>query len=88
MSTKVRKHKVTGDYFDTGLKEKEVSYSKYSSDSEDRQKVLLRLWTLGEIVTSIASAGLTIKGLDEEPNLSSDTFDKGIPKTFTIVAKK
>jgi 2-polyprenyl-3-methyl-5-hydroxy-6-metoxy-1,4-benzoquinol methylase len=87
-TAKVRKHKVTGDYFDTELKEKDVAYSKYSSDSESTQKVLLRFWTLGEIITSIANSKLVIKSLDEEPNSSSDAFDKGIPKVFTIVAKK
>ncbi len=87
-TAKVRKHKVTGDYFNTSLKEKDVSYSKYSSNSESTQKVLLRMWNLGEIVTSIADGGLIIKSLEEEPNLSSDIFDKNIPKTFTVVAKK
>lgn len=87
-TAKVRKYKVSGDYFDTSLKEKEVSYSKYSSDDYNTQKVSLRMWNLGEIVTSIANVGLVIKSLDEEPNLSSDVFDKGIPKTFTVVAKK
>jgi 2-polyprenyl-3-methyl-5-hydroxy-6-metoxy-1,4-benzoquinol methylase len=87
-TSKVRKHKVTGDYFDATLKEKEVSYSKYSTDNESAQKVLLRLWNLGEIVTGIANSGLIISSLEEEPNLSSESFDKGIPKTFTIVAIK
>ncbi|TCZ80952.1 class I SAM-dependent methyltransferase [Paenibacillus albiflavus] len=87
----IRKHKVTGDYFDTALVEKEVAYSKYlqaNSSNEESSKVLLRQWTLGEIVTAIASQGLCIKVLDEQPNLSSDVFDKGIPKTFTIIAEK
>ncbi|WIV21022.1 class I SAM-dependent methyltransferase [Paenibacillus polygoni] len=87
----IRKHKVTGDYFDTSLIEKDVSHSKYSEwdhINENAHKVYLRNWTLGEIVTSIASEGLTIKVLEELPNLSSEVFDKGIPKTFTIVAKK
>lgn len=87
-TAKVRKHKVTGDYFDTSLIEKEVSFSKYSTDHENVQKVLLRRWNLGEIVTSIASGGMRIRSLKEEPNLSSEVFDKGIPKTFTIVAEK
>ncbi|MDU7887403.1 MAG: SAM-dependent methyltransferase, partial [Clostridium perfringens] len=43
---------------------------------------------LGEIVTAVANTGLKIESLTEEPNLSSDVFDKGIPKTFTIVARK
>ena len=87
----IRKHKVTGDYFDTALIEKDVSHSKFSDSEhvdETSQKVYLRNWTLGEIVTTIASEDLTIKVLEELPNLSSEVFDKGIPKTFTIVAKK
>lgn len=85
-TAKVRKHKVTGDYFDNSLIEKSVSYSKYSSDIEE--KVYLRYWTIGEIVTSAAESGLTIKKLSEEPNSSSDVFDKGIPKVFTLVSTK
>lgn len=87
-TAKIRKHKVTGDYFDTSLKETEVSYSKYLGDSGDSQKVLLRQWNLGEIVTALADSGLIIKSLEEEPNLSCDTYDKGIPKTFIITAVK
>nr|WP_277956613.1 class I SAM-dependent methyltransferase [Clostridium perfringens] len=86
-TAKVRKHKVTGDYFDTSLEEKEVAYSKYLEEGEV-EKVFLRKWNLGEIVTAVANTGLKIKSLTEEPNLSSDVFDKGIPKTFTIVARK
>lgn len=90
-TAKIRKHKVDGDYFDSSLVEKEVSYSKYSESGavdEQQQKVYLRNWTLGEIVTAVAAADLTIKVLEELPNQSSDVFDKGIPKTFTIVAEK
>ncbi|QAA30930.1 class I SAM-dependent methyltransferase [Clostridium manihotivorum] len=86
-TAKVRKHKVTGDYFDTSLEEKDVSYFKYSEDDVPK-KVFLRKWTLGEVVTSVANSGLVIKSLDEEPNLSSEVFDKGIPKTFTVMAEK
>lgn len=87
-TAKVRKHKVTGDYFDTSLEEKDISYSKYLIDNKEPQKVLLRKWNLGEIVTAVAKEGFLIRSLDEEPNLSSDIFDKGIPKTFTLVAEK
>lgn len=86
-TAKVRKHKVTGNYFDTSLEEKEVAYSKYL-DYGEIEKVFLRKWNLGEIVTAVAKANLKIESLTEEPNLSSDVFDIGIPKTFTIVAKK
>jgi 2-polyprenyl-3-methyl-5-hydroxy-6-metoxy-1,4-benzoquinol methylase len=82
-----RKHKVTGDYFDTALEEKEVPYAKHLPSGPAR-RVIWRKWTLGEIVTAVADAGLTVKLLREEPNLSSDSFDRGIPKTFTIVAHR
>lgn len=92
-TAKVRKHKVTGDYFDASLEEKIVSYSKYlpssaSSTGEKKSVVHWRRWTLGEIVTAAAASGLIITMLVEEPNLSSDVYDKGIPKTFTLVAEK
>ncbi|WP_083205178.1 class I SAM-dependent methyltransferase [Bacillus sp. FJAT-27264] len=92
-TAKVRKHKVSGDYFDTGLEEKIVSYSKYlpasaSGMGEKKSVVHWRRWTLGEIVTAAAASGLVITMLVEEPNLSSDVYDKGIPKTFTLVAEK
>lgn len=86
----VRKHKVTGDYFSTDLVEKNVAYSKYTENDtseHENNKVYLRLWTLGEVITQMASEHLYVTILNEEPNLSSDQFDKGIPKTFTIVAK-
>lgn len=82
-TAKVRKHKVEGDYFDTALTEKIVSYGKYLED-ETPEKVYLRNWTLGEIVTAAAQSGFRIEALIEEPNLSSDVFDKGIPKTFIL----
>ncbi|CAM4236211.1 class I SAM-dependent methyltransferase [Paenibacillus typhae] len=94
-TAKVRKHKVDGDYFDTTLEEKKVSYSKYlpsagyEPGSEVKHSVVYwRRWTLGELVTAAARSGLVICELVEEPNLSSDVYDKGIPKTFTLVAEK
>ncbi|CAH8712854.1 class I SAM-dependent methyltransferase [Paenibacillus thiaminolyticus] len=87
----IRKHKVTGDYFDTSLIEKEVAYTKYldrCAVPNAARKVRLRNWTMGEIVTSIAAEGLYVKSLEELPNLSCDGFDKGIPKSYIIVADK
>lgn len=111
----IRKHKVTGDYFDESLEEQNISFSKYlpasnvnagkeasaakNSENADNEasaanepqaenKVLLRKWTIGEIVTAAASSGLFIKALQELPNLSSDSFDKGIPKTFLLAAER
>ncbi len=89
-TAKIRKHKVTGDYFSTTLEPSDISFRKYleGAESSASNTVYLRKWTLGEIVTAVAGSGLTIKTLEELPNLSSEVFDKGIPKTFTIVAEK
>lgn len=86
----IRKHKVTGDYFDTSVKEVDVAYGKFLTDAERAElpKVKQRYWTLGEIVTAVAKSGLMIRELAEEPNQSSEVFDKGIPKSFTLVADK
>ena len=89
-TAKVRKYKVTGDYFDRTLEEQEVSYTKHlpRGTSASVPKVFWRKWTLGEVVTAVADSGLFIRILEEEPNLSSEVFDKGIPKTYTLVADK
>lgn len=92
-TAKVRKHKVEGDYFDSNLVEKKVAYSKYLDANDEAidpvvETVLLRYWTLGEIVTEAAKVGFSVETLIEEPNLSSEVYDKGIPKTFTLVLIK
>ncbi len=86
-TAKVRKHKVEGDYFDTQLVEKIVSYGKYA-EHEAPIKVYLRNWNLGEIITAAAKEGLFIRSLIEEPNLSSEVYDQGIPKTFILEAQR
>jgi ubiquinone/menaquinone biosynthesis C-methylase UbiE len=85
-----RKHKITGDYFDTSLEEVEVPFAKFLPDvnPEELERTLIRRWNLGEIITAIADKGLYIRMLKEEPNKSSDVYDLGIPKTFTIIAEK
>ena len=85
-TAKVRKYKITGDYFDKSIEKVEVAYDKHLDSIDVRQFVYIRKWTLGEIVTSMAEEGLIIRSLKEEPNQSSEVFDRGIPKTFTIVA--
>lgn len=85
-TAKVRKYKVTGDYFDKSIEKVEVAYGKHLDSMEIKQFVYIRKWTLGEIVTSMAEEGLIIRSLKEEPNQSSEVFDRGIPKTFTLIA--
>lgn len=84
----IRKHKVSGSYFDSSLVEQEIAFAKYSDGDAQKLKVYLRNWTLGEVITAVAKSGLHIKILNELPNLSSEAFDAGIPKSFIIVAEK
>jgi hypothetical protein len=86
----IRKHKEASDYFDSSIEETDVAYAKFvpAAAGGDLPKVKLRKWTLGEIVTGTAGSGLHIERLEEEANASSDVFDKGIPKTFTLVARR
>ncbi|MEO3945747.1 class I SAM-dependent methyltransferase [Gorillibacterium sp. CAU 1737] len=87
----IRKHKVTGDYFDSELEVKEAAFAKFLPESArtgEVPTVHLRNWTLGEIVTGVAQAELVIRRLEELPNQSSDVFDRGIPKTFTLIAER
>ncbi len=87
-TAKVRKYRVDGDYFDKGLKERDVAFGKFLPDGSESAKVLLRAWNLGEIISAVAGSGFVVQSLEEEPNQSSDVFDKGIPKTYTLTAGK
>ncbi|MGZ6503276.1 MAG: class I SAM-dependent methyltransferase, partial [Tumebacillaceae bacterium] len=84
ITSKGKKHKVTGNYFDMSLQEGPVAYSAVLEDVPHQVRV--RKWTLGEIVTALADAGLHIRLLSEDPNTKLD--DTGLPKTYTIVAEK
>ncbi|QOR68770.1 methyltransferase domain-containing protein [Cytobacillus suaedae] len=83
-----KKHKVTGNYFDPSIKEGNVAFTKHMPTEEQSSltKVYQRQWTLGEIITSFAGQGLFVEILEEEPN--HKLHDVGLPKTFTIVARK
>ena len=76
-----------GNYFENELQIGEVAYEKYFSVNEQNEfpKCLLRYWTMGEIISSFASAGFIIERLVEGPRFDSH---KNIPGEFTLVASK
>lgn len=82
------RHKVSGNYFDKSIITQTVATSKHLNPTHQEHIPIVyqRQWTLGEIVTAIASSGLIIASLTEEPNPKLD--DRGIPKLFTITAHK
>lgn len=86
-----------GNYFSEEVSEEEVAYSILLPE-EDRallNRVNIRRWTLGEIVTSVSRAGLIISYLEEEagvrwafPADSPKDVENKIPGLYTLIATK
>lgn len=79
--------KLNGNYFDQEIKEGEVAYAQLYEGiaAKDFPKCMVRYYTMGEIITSVAKAGFRINRLVEEERY--DEF-KEIPGNFTILATK
>ncbi|MBN8210653.1 class I SAM-dependent methyltransferase [Bacillus sp. NTK071] len=86
ITSKGKKHKVDGNYFDPSIHQRGVAFEKHLENNTEESIVLQRKWTLGEVITAIAEEGLMIKQVAEEPN--SKLHDRGIPKIFTVKAIK
>ncbi|TKD68376.1 methyltransferase domain-containing protein [Pseudalkalibacillus hwajinpoensis] len=86
ITSKGKKHKVDGNYFDPSIHQRGVAYEKHLENNTEENIVFQRKWTLGEIITAIANENLMIKQVVEEPN--SKLHDRGIPKLFTVKATK
>lgn len=78
---------VEGDYFDTRFIKGPVAYKSMFplNEQEEFPDCLLRFWNMGEIVSAIASSGLVIDQLVEEPRSDMHVF---LPGSFTLVAHK
>lgn len=78
---------LVGDYFEDTLQYGEVAHEKYfpENDQNEFPKCLYKYWTMGEIISSFASAGFIIEKLIEGPRFDSH---KNIPGEFTLVASK
>ncbi|NHN29585.1 class I SAM-dependent methyltransferase [Paenibacillus agricola] len=76
----------TGNYFDDSIKEGEVAFAKLlpEEDRSDLGKVLVRGWTVGEIITAVGTAGLFIRIFEEIPSPTDPSF----PEFYTLIADK
>lgn len=76
----------TGNYFDHHIYESEVAFAKLLPEEERSglNRVLIRGWAVGDIVSAISSAGLYIRTFEEIPSPTN----LQIPKFFTVVADK
>lgn len=92
VTTRGKRQVVFGNYFDQSLRTRDVAYSKHLNSTDENlekketQKVYLREWTLGEIITAFAQSGLIVQSLEESPNMKIS--DIGLPKLFTLVCSK
>ncbi|QAA22528.1 class I SAM-dependent methyltransferase [Sporolactobacillus terrae] len=91
VTTRGKRQIVFGNYFDQSLHTRSVAFTKHLDPSHqckahEERTVYLREWTLGEIVTTFAQAGLIVSRLDEQPNMKIN--DIGLPKLFTLVCVK
>lgn len=77
---------LAGNYFDDQFHDEDVAYQRFFPQEvqSDFPKCRLRYWTLGEIVTAFAHAGLTIERLVEVPHPQL----AGIPGQFILTAHK
>lgn len=75
-----------GFYFDEQLKEGEVAFAKLLPENERSElgKVLVRSWTVGEIIAAIGAAGLFIRTFEEIASPANPRF----PEFYTLVADK
>ncbi len=74
-----------GDYFETELHRDDIAYKKYyDTEREAFPDVVLRYYTLSEIINSILKAEFAIHKFNEHP----DHINKKIPGEFTIIAKR
>ncbi|MGM0885078.1 MAG: class I SAM-dependent methyltransferase [Bacillota bacterium] len=78
--------KPEADYFHSSLIEDNIAYTQFlpEDDRNNLPKVLLRKWTLGEILTTLADEGMYLRTLEEEPHPQHKNF----PAFYTIVADK
>lgn len=73
-----------GNYFDSEMHNDDIAYKQYCEKEDEFPDVLLRYYTLSEILNSIIKADLKLCEFNEHP----DYNDKRIPGEFTIIAKK
>ncbi|OAS20452.1 class I SAM-dependent methyltransferase [Paenibacillus oryzisoli] len=76
----------TGNYFDDRIKEGQVAFAKLLPEEErsELSKVLVRGWTVGEIITAISASGLCIRTFEELISKADPRF----PEFYTLVADR
>lgn len=76
----------TGNYFEDTIQEGEIAFAKLLPEEERAElgKVLTRSWTVGDIISAVASNGLYIRTFEEIRNAEDPSF----PEFYTLIADK
>lgn len=76
----------SGNCFDNAIKDGEVAFAKLLPEEARSElgRVMTRSWTLGEIITSVASQGLYIRTFEEIRSPQDPNF----PEFYTLIADK
>ncbi|MFD0713351.1 class I SAM-dependent methyltransferase [Paenibacillus sp. GCM10027626] len=76
----------TGNYFDDSLREGPIAYTDLFPEEERTglHNVLIRSWTVGDIITAIGQIGLFIRTFEEIPSAQNPK----LPVFYTLVADK
>lgn len=83
---------ITEDYFDTGRPLESVGWSHFEGAEDAREPSVEFGWTLGQVITALATAGLRIERLDEYPTDSEWRFGEAmaearrLPGTILLIA--
>ena len=85
---------ITEDYFDTGRPVESVGWSHFEGAEDAREASVEFGWTLGQVVTALAAAGLRIERLEEYPTESEWRFGEAmatarrLPGTILLIARR
>jgi hypothetical protein len=84
---------ITDDYFDTGRPLESVGWAHFEGAEDARRPSVEFGWTLGQLVTALAGAGLRIERLEEYPTESAWRFGEALaaarrlPGTILLTAR-
>ena len=74
------------DYFDNSVQHGDVAFKQFFSENEHNAfpDVLVRRYTLSEIINAVIRAGFSVREFNEHPGW----VNKNLPGEFTIIAEK
>ncbi|MFK7696771.1 class I SAM-dependent methyltransferase [Paenibacillus sp. HJGM_3] len=76
----------SGNYFDDRIKEGEVAFAKLLPEEvrSECRKVLVKSWTVGDIISAIGTEGFVIRTFEEIPGSTDPRF----PEFYTLIADR